>query len=694
MSPWRIVCAKELRETLRDRRTLLMMVVVPVLLYPVLLIVMEQLLLFGMRNLEEEASPVALTGEIPVELVALVEADSTIRIVAIHGDVEEALRADSITAAVVVGPPAAPDGSLAVTVVHDATSDRSDQGRDRLIRVIGAWRDSLLLQRLEARGLARTFAQPLAVADSSIARPEEVGAYTMGRLLPLLLVVITLLGTFYPAIDLAAGEKERGTLETLLTAPVPPRAIVAGKFVTIALIGVIAASLNFGSMLLTFQTGVLQLTDTIGVGVSMPLRSVLVIFVALVPLAVLFGSLFLGIAVRSSSFKEAQNALTPVYMLVLVPAMLPIFPGIDFGPILAVTPVAGVSFLFRDLMTGDAELLLGALVLVWTTFYAVAALAFAARAFGSERVLFGDGDEDSSAALSDRHTDTASGPRAGAPSRLRAVTRLGPRTATVPGHRTALLFVAVVAVFFFWGGVRLQVRLGEQGLLVAQWLLLFVPAVVFVALRFDPVSTLSLAPPRPLHLVGGAVLIAGALPLVWVVGWLQTFVLPVPWELLEGLEELVRADSPTRLAWLLLLLAVTPAFCEEVVFRGILLSGTRAFAPWRMIALNAVVFGAFHLSFQTVIRFLPSAVLGAVIAFAVWKTASIWVGILMHFLNNATIVLLASLPALGERFADPQAGPPLWMVPVAGIAFVAGLRILHDTAPPKRGDLTTSTPDR
>ena len=138
----------------------------------------------------------------------------------------------------------------------------------------------------------------------------------------------------------------------------------------------------------------LQLTGAIGLEVSIPLASVVVIFLTLVPLAVLFGALFLGIAVRSASFKEAQNALTPVYMLVLVPAMLPIFPGIEFGPLLAITPVAGVSFFFQDLMTGDADALTGLLVLGSTGVYAAGALLFAAHAFGSEQVLFGDSNED------------------------------------------------------------------------------------------------------------------------------------------------------------------------------------------------------------------------------------------------------------------------------------------------------------
>jgi len=633
MSAWWIVCRKELRETLRDRRTLVMMIAVPVLLYPVLLIVSEQLLLFGMRSLEADVAPVAVVGDPPSTLVDLIDAQETLRLVGISGSPEQAIRADSVTAVAIVGAEGDDDGTRRVTVLFDGASDRSQRGRRELTEVLGAWRDSLLAGRLEGAGLPETFARPLAVADSSIARPEEVGGYTLGRILPLLLVVITLLGAFYPAIDLAAGEKERGTLETLLTAPVPPGAIVAGKFVTVALIGVIAAALNLGSMILTFQTGVLQLTEAMGLEVSLPISAVIVIFLTLIPLAVLFGALFLGIAVRSSSFKEAQNALTPVYMLVLIPAMLPIFPGIDFGPLLAVTPVAGVSFFFRDLMTGDADVMTGVLVLGSTAIYAVGSLVFASRAFGNERVLFGG--EDGDAEIS----------RDGWLARMKM--RRGTRSVPTPGAVAG--FVAVVAILFFYFGIQLQLRLGESGLLAAEWLLLFLPAVLFVTLGgYDVRRTLSLRAPSGWGLLGGVILIAGAAPTAWMIGWLQTFVLPIPWETLEGLEDLVTAETTARLLWLLLVLALTPAVCEEFVFRGVLLGGTRSMGPWRFVLLSGVVFGAFHLSFETVIRFLPTASLGIVMAWAVWRTGSIWTGVLMHFLNNATIVVLASSPGLRE----------------------------------------------
>lgn len=292
------------------------------------------------------------------------------------------------------------------------------------------------------------------------------------------------------------------------------------------------------------------------------------------------------------------------------------------------------------------------------------------------------------------HGTSASGPQPASMTRFRDLTglsglRIPPRALArgVPSPGQALAFVAFVAILFLLVGAPLQLRLGESGLLAAEWLLLFVPALLFAYVGgFDFRRTLSLAPPTRRAAFGALLLIAGATPAAWFVGWLQTFFLPIPWETLKSLEELVTADSAGRLAWLLLLLAVTPALCEEVVFRGVLLAGTRSLDPWRFILLNGALFGAFHLSFQTAIRFLPTASLGIVITWAVWRTASIWAGVLMHLVNNASIVVLASVPSLRDLLSDPEAPPPLWLVPFAATALALGFRALlaegaHSTYP-------------
>lgn len=247
----------------------------------------------------------------------------------------------------------------------------------------------------------------------------------------------------------------------------------------------------------------------------------------------------------------------------------------------------------------------------------------------------------------------------------------------VPTPAAAVAFVAGVAVLFVSGAVLLASALGEAGILAAEWLLLFLPALLFVRLGgHDPVATLSLRAPAPGALAGGVLLAAGALPLAWGLVWLQGFVLPAPEGMVEDLRALVTADSPGRLAWLLLLLAFTPAICEEVVFRGVLLSATRELATWRVLLLNGVVFGAFHLSFEAPLRFLPTAWLGIVITWAVLRSGSLWTGVLMHFLNNAAIVLAASLPGAVSAATDPSVPPPPWAVAAGAVALAAGLRLV------------------
>jgi len=656
-----VVFRKELRETLRDRRTLIVMVAIPILLYPVLLIATEQLALLGIRRLESEASQVGVTGPASDDVIDFLASDEALELLNVPDPVD-AIRSKFVGAVAVFGPPPQGVGTQSATVLYDAADERSQRARTVLARALRNWDDTLLDRRLTERGLPPAFADPLAIADSSVARAEELGGYTLGRFLPMLLILMTLLGTFYPAIDMAAGEKERGTLETLLTAPVPPRQIVVGKFLAVALIGVVAAALNLASMLLTFQTGLFQLGGSLDIDFALPWGSVLIIFVTLIPLAVLFGSLFLGIALRSRSFKEAQTTLTPVYLLVMVPALLPVFPGIGFTVALAAVPVAGLGIFFRELMAGSPALAPSMVAVATTGLWAWAALAFASASFGREDVLFGVGDA---------QVESGGGLR----ERLRRV--LGPVSAT-PSAAQAIGFIASVAVLFFYMGFPLQAGWGERGLLLSEWLLLLLPAFLFVRVAgFDVRETFSVRRPEGSHVAGALLLIAGAMPLGWFLAWAQGFVLPVPWDMLEGLEDLITAESPSRLLWLLALLALTPAICEEAVFRGVLLAGIRGRgSAIRIAVFNGLVFGAFHISFESAFRFLPTAWLGFILAWAVLSTRSIWVGVLMHFVNNGSIVLMASIPALRTWPADGGEAPPWVLLAPALLAVVMGVRLL------------------
>lgn len=659
----RVVFKKEMLETIRDTRTLMIMVVVPVLLYPALLIASEQLALFGRRQLAREPSPVGVSGEVDSAFVVFLAGQEGMYLRDVE-DPEWAIRSDSISTVAVFSVSPGPDESRSVLLLYDAADDQSRRGRDALAEALLAWRDTLLVRRVSERGLPEGFARPLVVADSSVALPGELGGYALGRFLPILLVMMTLLGTFYPAIDLAAGEKERGTLETLLTAPVDSGQVVAGKFLTVTVVGLLSAALNLASMLLTFQTGMFQLGQATHIEFSLPFTSVLVIFGMLFPLAVLFGSLFLGVALRSRSFKEAQNALTPIYMIVIVPTLLPLFPGIEISPALALTPIAGVVLLFRELMGGDATFLHGSLALLSTLVYASGALVFAARSFGREEVLFGTGGD-----------DAEDGPGLGIFRGLRYTEPLHDR----PGPRGTLALIAVIAVLFFYLAARFQVGFGEHGLLVSEVLLLLVPSLLFLRLGgFDPVRTLSLRAPSGKGLLAAVLIIAGGTPLVWFLTWLQSLVFPMPVEFLEGMSDFLSAQTLGRTVWLLFLVAFVPAICEETLFRGVLLGGTRGhLTSLKVVLLNGIVFGLFHVPSATVFRLLPSASLGILLAWVVLRTRSIWPGMLMHFLNNGSMVILATSPWILDRFSDPGQGPPFWLLIPALASLLAGAALLE-----------------
>lgn len=658
----RTILAKELREVLRDRRTLFLMIGIPVFLYPALFVLMEQVAIFGQQEMERKSARVAVVQPAG-ETAQLLPPDSDFVYVEVTGDPAANVRAGAVEAVVVVEELGGEMGTTRARIYYDASRDRSAYARSRLedhLRVTG---DSLLQERLRRMELGQEFAAPIAVRDSSVATPAGMGGAALGRFLPMILILMTVLGAFHPAIDLAAGERERNTLEPLLTTPVSNGTIVTGKFLAVAVIALTTATLNLASMLFTLQAGLFQFTREIGLDFHLPLPAIALILVLLSLLALFFAALFMGIAVRAQSFREAQSALTPVYIVSFLPAIVTTAPGVEFTTGFALVPVAGVALLFRALMAGDPVGLEGFIAVGATVVYVCLALAFAGRVFGREDVVFGGGDSESRGLL-------------GGLRRWRDSEDEG-----TPAPAAALLFVAGVAALFFYVGLRFQ-SWGEPGIFASQWLLLGLPAVAFVVLGpYDVRASLGIRAAPPRAYPAAALIVLGGIPIGWLIAWIQSAFLEIPEEFLRGMEGLLRADDPVRLAWLLLLIAVTPALCEELVFRGVLLRGLSSSMSTRAaIVISAVVFGAFHLSFETAIRFLPTTFIGLLLAFVAVRTRSIFPGMLMHFLNNGTIVLFISMPSL-QALVVTEDAPRWWIVLVGAMALAAGIRLLPGRLP-------------
>jgi ABC-2 type transport system permease protein/sodium transport system permease protein len=244
-----------------------------------------------------------------------------------------------------------------------------------------------LRRDLERNGLAPPRPPPLVAAPYP--RPEsERGTSRLAVFVPLVLILMTMTGAVYPAIDLTAGERERGTLEVLIAAPVPRVSLLFGKYVAVMAVAVLTALVNLGSMTVSL------LVSGFAAKVFGPagLRAVtlLEIFGLVLLFAAFFSALLLVLTSFARSFKEAQAYLIPLMVVSLGPGVAGLLPGLSLSGPLAVVPLLNIVLLTRDLLEGHADPVNAVVVVVVTAAYALLALWVAAQVFGAEGVLYGE----------------------------------------------------------------------------------------------------------------------------------------------------------------------------------------------------------------------------------------------------------------------------------------------------------------
>ena len=598
-----ITLGKELREALRDRRTLAMMVLFPLVVYPLLSLLVSQLVLHREKSREEQPSTVAVTGSGPVasELRGRLADRPKLFKVVERGDLG-AVEAGHLDAVLVVGDGAASAGTTRhVQILYDASRDESREAEDRLA--------DLLAGALPA-GCAR-----FEVKKHDVASGTKLGGYLLSKALPLALVLMVLLGAFYPAIDVTAGERERGTLETVLVAPISRFDLLLGKVLAVTCIAALTGLLNLTSMTVTLIQAV-HLADAkapLLVPWSRAAAATLVIF----PSAFLFGALFVAIGSIARGFKEAQSFLMPVYFCCIAPALIGGVGEYQLSGAAAQAPAMNVTLLARELLLGKAPLGGALLALGSTALYGCLALAFAARLYDSEGFL------DPAAARAHRREG-----RARVPVDVNAPPSAG-QALTV----FAVAFLLLVFVFLPW-----QKRDLVRGLLGTQYLGMLGLAVLLARLTGRRTAGMIALRPPPRPAWAGALLIGVS---AWAaVALLSDWILPVPKEVIEHLRKALLADHQRSLLLNLLLVAVTPAICEEALFRGVVLRGLATrLPPASAIIITGVLFGTFHLD---VWRFLPTALLGVLLSWVALASGSLVPSMIIHFCNNAILVILSA----------------------------------------------------
>ena len=402
--------AKELREALRDRRTLAIMILLPLVVYPLLAMLAAQVATGREKQREERPSTIAIAGASPTReaLTAQVLKDPAIFVLWPTGtpaDVEHG-RLDALVEL-------DPRDDSKLTVIYDASRDESRTAEDRF--------DGILAKAFPEGCAPRFTAQRRSVAPQA-----RLGGYLLSKALPLFVVLMVLLGAFYPAIDVTAGERERGTLETVLCSPIRRFDLMLGKVLAVAALAALTGVLNLASMAITLMQ-ILRLAAQ-NIVLDIPWGHALLSSLVIFPAALLFAAAFVALGATARSFKEAQTLLLPVYFLTVAPAMAGAIGEYQLAGIVAWIPGMNITLLARDLLVGRATWSGGLATIASTLLLSVAALAAAARIYDSERLV-----APPPPATPRRHH--ANHQRRGCPGSFRA--RLPAALLRVPPHRAA-----------------------------------------------------------------------------------------------------------------------------------------------------------------------------------------------------------------------------------------------------------------
>ena len=693
------LCIKELREILRDRRTIVTLVFMPLLVYPLLSMAFQKFALSSLPSMSQIECLVGVESEqAGTRIMAFLQAgqdllqapvpvgaepsnssarmplklDAEPKILWLYGD---NLRSGVASGALDVG----------VLLLEGDDLDESS-GFEQQLRCEVIYREGSALSEVAAEYITKRLdainenhiKDVLRVRLPTDARLEPVSgsggaaAFSLTTLVPLILILMTITGAVYPAIDLTAGERERGTLETLMAAPVPRLELLVAKYVAVLTVALFTATANLVAMTTTLvATG---LGETVFGAGGLTINLVAQVFALLILFAAFFSAMLLAVTSFARSFKEAQAYLIPLMLLSLAPGMMSLVPDLEFNGLLAVTPLVNIVLLARDIFEGDVQPTLATVAVLSTAMYAIAAIGLAARIFGTDAILYG-------------------GQATWADLLRRSEERRD--VATLPGAMFCL--AALFPVYFLlgnllhrWPGASIGVRLAASAFVTA---LLFVGVPVLAAIlqRVRFTTGFQLRFTGFVAFLGAVVLGVSAWPFAHEVFLFNEMlglggIDPAKLESVKSLLDAWRDLSPVVI---LLALAITPAVCEEFYFRGYLLGALQQTTrPAAAIVISALLFGAFHVIATSALsteRFLPSTFMGLILGWVCYRAQSVLPGILLHATHNGLLLMVAyyqdELKSRGWGVEEQSHLPTQWLAcATGGIVLGVGL-VLFSTKP-------------
>lgn len=685
------VFKKELRELLRDRRSLMVMFGVPLLLYP--------LLFAGIGKLAQGKQQQQALRQATLILVNADDAPELLRRLSLpdyrlkieqsppddarlqRGEVDAILIVPPNAEALLLSPPppttpATQSSAPEFEVRLDRSRTEADSTDARLRQVFATYERWIIEQRLAGKGVAPDILTGLKRNTTDIATQDQRLGRFLAQLLPLLLLVTGMLGAFFPALNATTTERELGTLETLLVTPVNRTELLLAKGLLVLACAILTAGLNMVSMSLVFANIAGSAREQLGT-VSINPAGIALAFLATIPALVLFSSIVMCVGLIARTYREANSFAAPVMMLpmaAMVVAMVD--PATTHG--LLMTPVANTTLIIRDILTDRITLGAFALAAGSNLLFAAVVLSVAARLFTNEQLVNPSWE----------------------PLSLKGFRRRGQRPKRFPTVDEALLLIAVGLLIQFYAGPWFG-RLLATGhlnpltlvtLLLTSAFLLPTLLLTFLA-RYDAPKVLALPlPPAPARSLTASLLLGlGLAPLMVVLVGLQNLVFPSqPTDAARSLAEIIGQSLQLSPVLAVLTFGLVPGLCEELLFRGVVLSSLKKRLPAHAaVWITAVLFAAAHLDAPGM---LPRTLLGAALGYLVLRTGSVWTAVLLHAAYNGLSVAVVAFHAPADfgslvteqtiAALEPLGTPSLLRAAVGTALALAALALLRTTPKP------------
>lgn len=733
----RLILLREVRDQLRDRRTAFMIFVLPLLLYPLLGISFMQfshfllkqpsrVLVVGTRQLPEDPPlfegsrfhPSLFSGSREADLLevsfareepgegrtpppadpeerrqwarrqleeggfdagVVFPADFSVRLARVRQ--MASLRPAAEESAAKPEPVPSPE------IVLNSSKAKAEITAAWLRDVLHGWSDRIGDATLQASGVPVEAARPFTPSVEETPQDKHRRSSRMwAQLFPIMMVLWAMTGAFYPAVDLCAGEKERGTLETLLSSPAKRIEIVVGKLLTIMLFSMATSVLNLLSVAAT-GLAVVRVMPDVG---PPPWQAWIWLPVALIPVAALFSALCLALAAFARSTKEGQYYLMPLLLITMPLVLATLSPSLELTVGNAIIPVTGLCLFLRTLLEGQTATALTMLAPVAAVTVACCYLAirWAVEQFNSESVLFREGERLDLILWAKQYWRER-----------------GPTPTVAAAAWCGVLILLTKFFLSLNAGMPTDFAQFARSTLATQLLMIVLPTALLAAVSIRGVrQTFLLYWPGARPVVAAAAMAFAFHPVVVSLQALVMWLYPMGPDV-EALRQLEAIISQTPLWQLILIMALLPAVCEEATFRGFILSGFRRLGhPARAVVFSALLFGFAHgFLQQTIITFL----VGLIVGFVAIRSGSLLPAMVFHLIHNTLAVSLTRVnvelrsrwPVLDWLLSPPGDGGVQYRLPVViGGAVVVAILIawlaVRSTDPWAAVALRGAAPDR